>query len=163
MSLVRPIYFTEEASNIINEHFSKGKWGYKKLSRILSTYIIEYVKNKQTLDNLEIKEKEIQKEIDDAKDRYNSEIFIKEKELRELQINKQKVFNEINIKFILTEEEAKFLNDTSVIIDKDFNKFSSRLRYFNNKFKKGITEEDFYELMKKAKEEFPTAKNYREL
>jgi hypothetical protein len=160
MSLIKAIYFDNEASKVIEEHFSKGKWGFQKLSKLLSNYLIEYIRNKQTLDNLELKEKEIKDKLNKTKEDYEIEMINREQELKDLYLNRQKVLSEINLKFVISEIEASFLNDTYDIIIRDKNKLKPRLQYFNNKFKKFVTEEEFLELIKKSRKEFPNSKNF---
>jgi hypothetical protein len=139
---IKIIYCNDELDSLISSNFSKGKWGYGKFSMVITTLLKDYLKNRPTLEKIESMEEKLQLE------------------LKDLQLQKSLLIDEKEKKFKLTQREAAFLNDSICIIDKDKNKLIPRITMFNNIFKKNVNQEEFYELIEKAGEDFPLEHNF---
>lgn len=146
---LRIIYCDEEINDLIDDNFSKGKWGYQKFSKVMCKMLKDYLKNKPTLEKLQNMEQELITKMEESKI-----------ELQDIQMQKELLLEERENKLVITEMEAAFLNGTKKIIDEDYNRLKPRLRVFNNKFKKEVNEEEFIQLIKKAGEEFPNSQEY---
>jgi hypothetical protein len=146
---LKNIYCDDELDNLIKENFTKGKWGYQKFSKVTSKLLKDYLKNKPTLEKIEQMEQNLINNIEKSK-----------RDLQDIQMQKELLLEERDIKFILSDKEASFLNETYRIINMDEEKLEPRLRIFNNIFKKNVNKDEFLELIEKAKEEFPNSPEF---
>jgi len=140
MSYTQTISFSDEARDVIKENFSKGKWGYQKLSETISQLLIDFDKKKPNLEKLRKREKELvyrKGEIDE--------------ELKSIKIEGKKLKKLEKLKFEIGGEEKERLLQAYRITEKDKSKLLPQLRAYNNDYSKNLDIIEFKKLIKIAR------------
>ena len=145
------VYFDKETEKIIDDNFTKGKWGHKLFSKIIKKLLTDYVSKKPTMENLKMEKNKLQKQIRSFED-----------ELIEVECQFDQLISEAQKKYTINENEAAYLNDSRKIIRKDKSKKEARIKSYSKIFSKTVDYDDFEKLMLLARETFPKAKGYVE-
>jgi hypothetical protein len=142
LGYTKNINFSDEAERVIKENFTRGRWGYQKLSETLSQLLIEFEKKKPTLESVKKRKEEIKFNLTQLKEEQKW-VLNEEKRLVVLEKNK----------FVLNKEEKGFILEAIRLIKEDSSRLLPNLRSFNNKFNKELSLEDFNKLLKRYTEE----------